>query len=152
MQAHPFSRALKKAEDFLKKEDGAENSLVAKYLGWFFYQDMVLVCKNIETLIVHGYRLKARNLRSQPPGQTSWHFNERALLLHGSAVTLQDILWLIKEDKRTEPQVQTTEELCHTFQLHQKTLGHFRETQLSTTGSWGQGFLSSLFQNVRQRN
>lgn len=76
---------------------------------------MVLACKNIEPLIVHGYGLRERSLRGQPSGETSWHFNERALLLHGSAVTPQDIPWQIKEDKRIEPQVQIAEELCHTF-------------------------------------
>lgn len=42
-------------------------------------------------------------------------FMKEQLILYGSSLTPQDILWLIKEDKRTEPQVQIAEELCHTF-------------------------------------
>lgn len=57
---------------------------------------------------------KSKKFEEPPPGQISWHFNERALLIRGSSEMPKDILWLIEEDKRTEPQVQIAEELCHT--------------------------------------
>lgn len=111
LQAYLFSTALKEAEDFLRKEERAENRI----LWWTIWADF---------LPRHGAAMqKYRDIDSPWIWTKGKKFEEKIagtfmkeqLILYGSSLTPQDILWLIKEDKRTEPQVQIAEELCHTF-------------------------------------